>query len=103
MFAHDNWGQIDSIRHGPGLPVATGTRGRVRSQELICLVFLFHRLSPADFWFPFASRAISRLLSLVNFFEDIGDHRRSRGAAVDLAPNIAFVERSERILGLVGR
>src|SRR5438093_3344239 len=76
---------------------------RVRSPESIRFVFFFDWLGAADFWLSFASLAPVRLLSFINFFENVGDHRRSRGAAVDLASNIAFVQGSERILRLVSR
>src|SRR5437588_7641487 len=42
-------------------------------------------------------------LALVNVFEYICDHWRSRGTAVNSAANIAFVNSRERISRLVGR
>src|SRR5436190_21093187 len=74
-----------------------------RSQGSIGFVFLFHRLSSPHFWFSLPSLAASYLLSVINFFENDGDHRRSSRAAVHFTADIALVERCERISRLVGR
>src|SRR6266567_7197851 len=70
---------------------------------LIGLVFFLHRFGSPDFWFPFASLATSYLLPFVNFFKNIGDHRRGSRTAMHFTADIAFVKGGERILRLVGR
>src|SRR5437773_10920423 len=42
-------------------------------------------------------------LALVNVLEYVSDHRGSRGTAVDLTADVAFVNSRERVSGLVGR
>src|SRR5205807_8761816 len=70
--------------------------------KLIRLVF-FDRLGAPNLWTRFATAATARLRALVNFFENVGDHRRGDGAAVHFAADIAFVERGESVPRLVGR
>ena len=72
---------------------------------LIRLVFFLDRLGAAHFCFFAGGTFLGavRLLSFVNFLENIRDHRRRGAAAVHGAANVAFVERSEREPWLIGR
>src|SRR5438874_1614044 len=74
-------------------------------KRLIRRVFFLDRLGAAHFcFFAGATFLVAvRLLSFVNFLEDICDHRRRGAAAVLRAANVAFVERREREPRLIGR
>src|SRR5260370_40635181 len=67
--------------------------------------FLLYRCGTAKFWLVANAVLLTAgyLFTLINFLEDIGDHWRSRRAAMDFAADVALVKSCERISRLVGR